>query len=132
MRKGLVTSVVFAVVLVSLALPTGAQAAEDVIARGSFAGASGHATSGSVSIVRTEAGAMVVLEQDFNFDGAPDPKVGFGRDGAYDARTQLGPLSANSGRQSYPIPASVDLTKYNEIYIWCKKYAVPLGVAKLQ
>lgn len=129
MRTGMVALVVFAAVMVSLA---GAQAAGDVIASGAFAGASGHATSGGVSVVRTDAGAAVVLQQDFSLDGAPDPKVGFGRDGVYDTKAQLAPLGANKGRQTYPVPASVDPEKYNEVYIWCEKFSVPLGVAKLQ
>ena len=132
MRMCVVSSIVVAATLAGSVLLTGAQAAEDVIATGTFAGASGHATSGGVSVVRTDAGAMVVFEQDFNHDGAPDPKVGFGRDGAYDAAAQLAPLGANTGGQSYPVPASVDPEKYNEVYIWCETYNVPLGVAKLK
>ncbi len=131
MRMGVMVSVVFAAILASLPLMTGAQAASHALATGTFVGASGHATSGGVSIVQTDAGKMVVLEDDFSFDGAPDPKVGFGRDGVYDPASQLAPLDANKGRQTYSIPASVDLAKYNEVYIWCEKFNVPLGVAKL-
>jgi hypothetical protein len=129
MRPGLMVLLVFAAVTAGSA---GAQAAEDVLASGTFAGASGHKTSGGVAVVRTDAGAMVVLQQDFSLDGAPDPKVGFGRDGAYDKKAQLAPLSANKGHQTYQLPASVDPANYNEVYIWCEQYSVPLGVAKLQ
>ena len=129
MYTRVMASVVFAVVLASWGL---AQAADHVVASGTFAGASGHTTSGGVSVVRTDAGATVVLEQDFSLDSAPDPKVGFGRDGAYDTKAQLAPLGANKGQQTYPIPDSVDPEKYNEVYIWCEKYSVPLGVAKLK
>jgi len=129
MHMRVMVSVVFAVAMASGGL---AHAADDVVASGTFAGASGHKTSGGVSVVRTDAGTTVVLEQDFSLDSAPDPKVGFGRDGVYDTKAQLAPLGANTGQQSYPIPASVDPEKYNEVYIWCEKYAVPLGVAKLQ
>jgi len=132
MRRCAVALVALAATMVSLALLPGAQAAEDVIGRGTFTGASGHKTSGSVSLVRTDAGTKVVLEQDFSLDGAPDPRVGLGHDGAYDAKTQLAPLGANKGRQTYPIPTSVDPAAYNEVYIWCEKYSVPLGVAKLK
>ena len=132
MRMGVMVSIVFAAVLASLGMATGTQAAGHALATGTFVGASGHATSGSVSIVLNDAGTMVVLEQDFKFDGAPDPKVGFGRDGTYDKTSQLAPLSANEGRQTYSVPASIDLAKYNEVYIWCEKFSVPLGVAKLQ
>ena len=53
--------------------------ADEAIASGKFEGASGHATSGSVSIVKTASGLQVVLGDDFMFDGAPDAKVGFKR-----------------------------------------------------
>jgi Electron transfer DM13 len=132
MRIGAMVAVVFAVVTANLALLAGAQAADHVLATGVFASASGHATSGGVSIVRNDAGTFVVFDKDFNFDGAPDPKVGFGRDGAYDPASQLAPLSANKGPQNYPVPDSIDPTAYNEVYVWCEKYTVPLGVAKLK
>ena len=102
-----------------------------MIASGEFMGASKHVTSGGVTVVQTDAGAVVVLGDDFSLDGAPDPKVGFGKDGVYDSKAQLSHLGSNKGGQSYPIPASVDPSQYNEVYIWCEKFSVPLGVAKL-
>lgn len=99
--------------------------------QGSFDGLNGHATSGQVSIVATDDGHAVVLGEDFSHDGAPDPKVGLGSHGEYDPTTQIGPLRANSGSQSYPVPAAVDVTAYNEVYIWCEKFSVGLGVARL-
>lgn len=105
--------------------------ADEVITTGTFAGASNHATTGSVSIVKTADGLNVVLGADFSFDGAPDPKVGFGTSGKYDGASQLSDLQADSGEQTYPIPESVTVGDYDEIYIWCKKYNVPLGVAKI-
>ena len=73
-----------------------------------------------------------MLGKDFSFDGAPDPKVGFGKDGVYDIKSQLAHLKANAGQQEYSIPDSVNLADYNEIYIWCEQYSVPLGVAKVK
>ncbi|MCK0168429.1 DM13 domain-containing protein [Jannaschia sp. S6380] len=93
---------------------------------GSFAGASNHVTTGTAEI----AGNQVNLLADFTFDGAPDPKVALGRDG-YDPRTLMGPLQSNSGASSYAVPAGVDASQYNEVWIWCEKFNVPLGVAKL-
>lgn len=105
--------------------------AEDIIASGTFTGASSHVTTGSVSVVKTADGMSVVLGSDFSLDGAPDPKVGFGKSGRYDSKSQLAHLQANSGEQSYPIPASITVSDYDEIYIWCEKFSVPLGVAKI-
>jgi len=106
-------------------------AADETIASGSFTGASGHVTSGGVSVQKTADGVVVVLGEDFSFDGAPDPKLGFGKDG-YVKATQFSHLEANSGRQVYKIPASIDPAQYNEVWVWCERYAVPLGVARLQ
>ena len=106
--------------------------AGDVILRGQFEGRNNHETSGMATVERSAGGATVVLGEDFSFDGAPDPKVGFGRDGVYDESAQLHALKSNDGRQEYTVPSSVDPTRYNELYIWCQCYSVPLGVAKLE
>ncbi len=118
--------------VLAVAAPSAALAGGNVIASGQFTGKSNHATTGGVTIAKTDAGLVVILEDSFSFDGAPDPKVGFGNSGSYDSAAQLSHLNANSGRQVYQIPASVDPTSYNEIYIWCEQYSVPLGVAKLK
>lgn len=109
--------------------PTSALA-DETIAKGSFVGQSGHVTAGGVSVRKGAGGTVVVLAPDFSFDGAPDPKLGFGKNG-YDAATQFSALRSNSGEQSYEIPDSVDPQDYNEVWVWCEKYSVPLGVATL-
>lgn len=107
--------------------------ADEIAARGVFKGASNHATSGGVSVVKTvNTQSVVILGSDFSFDGAPDPYVGFGKNGRYDKSAALGKLGNNSGKQVYKIPATIDPSKYNEVYIWCRKFSVPLGVATLK
>ncbi|MGF1474719.1 MAG: DM13 domain-containing protein [Geminicoccaceae bacterium] len=100
-------------------------------ARGSFVGASDHITTGTASVFRTDAGWVVALGPDFSLDGAPDPKVGFG-DGEFVEGTLLGPLNSLTGQQVYTVPASLDVGDYNQIYIWCEQFSVPLGVADLE
>ena len=98
----------------------------------SFTGASDHITTGGVTIVKTaNGGAVVILDSDFSLDGAPDPRVGFGADGVYASESDLGPLTSKTGIQVYIVPPSVDVDDFNEVYIWCRKFAVPLGVASL-
>ncbi len=65
----------------ALAASVTASAQDQVLASVKFQGQSGHATSGGVSLVKTAKGTLVVLEPDFKFDGAPDPKLGFGKNG---------------------------------------------------
>lgn len=121
--------------VLAIAVPAGiaspALAQNTTLGTGSFVGASGHETSGSVSIVQTAQGTMVVFGADFSFDGAPDPKVGFGHDG-FDEGSLIAPLQSNAGEQIYVVPATLDVSQYNEVYVWCEEFSVPLGVARLQ
>ena len=93
---------------------------------GAFAGASGHAASGRVEVVGDE----VVLMEDFAFDGAPDPVVAMGR-GGHDPATVMGPLRANAGRQGYALPEGLRGGDYDEVWIWCERFDVPLALARL-
>ncbi len=114
-----------------LTAPVAASAQDHVLASGAFRGKSGHAASGGVNVVKTETGVRVVLARDFKFDGAPDPKLGFGKNG-YVKATQFSVLKSNSGEQTYDIPAALDPADYTEVWVWCEQYAVPLGVATLE
>jgi len=111
--------------------PVAASAGDEVLASGAFTGKSGYAASGGVSVVKTETGVRVVLGRDFKFDGAPDPKLGFGKDG-YVKATQFSVLKSNDGAQTYDIPTTLDPADYNEVWVWCEQYSVPLGVANLE
>ena len=127
-RRALLVAVAF------LAMGTAvlAQAESTVAASGSFSGKSDHVTTGGVTILETGSGYVVVLEADFSLDGAPDPKIGFGNDGNFASKTLFTPLENDKGLQAYEVPKSVDPMQFNEIYIWCEKFSVPLGVAALK
>ncbi len=133
MRQGLFAKAVLVLVLgtVFIVAPQTAWGDEQVLASGKFRGKSGHAASGGVKVVKTADGIRVVLEPDFRFDGAPDPKLGFGKNG-YVKSTQFSALKSNSGEQTYRIPSSIDPAEYGEFWIWCQQYSVPLGVATLK
>ncbi len=124
--------VIAGIAAMSLSAATVANAASSVIAQGTFTGASDHVTTGGISVIKTANGAVLVLEGDFSLDGAPDPKLGFGKNGKYDAKSKIAHLGKIKGLQVYKIPASIDPSKYNELYVWCEKFSVPLGVAKLK
>ena len=104
--------------------------AEEVVASGEFTGASGHITTGSVHVVRAGEGYVVKLGPDFSLDGAPDPKVGFGRDGVFEEGSLVGALKALEGEQDYQAD-DVEIGEINEVYIWCEEFSVPLGVARV-
>ncbi len=98
---------------------------------GEFKGLSNHTTTGRAELVKSGKGGVVELLSDFTFDGAPDPKVALGKDGKYDPATLSGKLTSNTGASSYKLPAGIDPDDYNEVWIWCEKFNVPLGVAEL-
>ena len=112
-----------------IALPTSVAMAGG--GSGSFTGASGHKTSGAVEVVQTADGWEVRLQSDFTFDGAPDPWIGFGAGGKFARATDFYRLRSNSGGQVYKVPADIDPASYDEVYIWCRRYSVPLGVAQI-
>ena len=101
------------------------------VAAGTFSGRSDHITTGQATITGTPGNYTLTLGADFTLDGAPDPIVGFGANGVYNAATKVGPLKAITGEQSYSLPANFDPANVEEVYIWCEKFSVPLGVASL-
>ena len=103
----------------------------EVLNSGTFEGRSNHVTTGGVSIIKTASGFVAVLEQDFSLDGAPAPTLGFGKNGKFDKATEFSELKSNTGLQAYALPANIDPSQYNEFYVWCTDFSVPLGVAKL-
>ena len=100
---------------------------------GNFAGVSGHKTTGTVTVSKSGGKITVTLGESFSFDGAPDPYVALGKGIQPVPGGLLQILKNNTGSQTYSISAkSLDLEQVNSVVIWCKKYAVPLGVAKLE
>ena len=101
------------------------------IASGTFDGRSDHITTGGVSLVKTGSGYALNFAADFSLDGAPDPIVAVGNGETYDAANKLGALTHKTGAQSYALPASFSPANFSEVYVWCEKFNVPLGVATL-
>lgn len=101
-------------------------------ATGTFKGLKGHVTTGTASIIRSGKSWAISLGSDFTFDGAPDPQIAFGNNGKYAKGTNFAKLSKNRGAQVYVVPKNLDVGDYLEVYIWCEKFTVPLGVAKLR
>lgn len=97
---------------------------------GSFTGASKHVTTGHASVFRADGKWFISLASDFFHDGSPDPKIAFGNNG-FRQEAIISPLTSLTGAQVYEIPSTLDVGDYNEIWLWCEKFAVPLGVAPL-
>ena len=129
------TTKALALTLFAAAAATGtsapALAGDKLVVTGEFEGRSDHVTTGGVTIKKSGDGYMIELADDFSLDGAPDPKLGFGKDGKYDHGTTFSELKSKTGSQSYTT-GTFDGKKHDEIYVWCEKFNVPLGVAKLK
>ena len=111
--------------------PVAATQASAAVASGTFDGRSDHITTGKVSLVKTGSGYALNFAADFSLDGAPDPIVAVGNGETYDAANKIGALTHKTGTQSYALPASFSPANFSEVYVWCEKFNVPLGVAKL-
>lgn len=98
---------------------------------GVLQGAGGHKASGHVEIVRSGETVKVVLKDDFTLQDAPAPRLAWGKDG-YKRGTIFATLAKFKGAQEYSVPAGTDLSQYNEFWIWCEKFDVPLASAKLK
>jgi hypothetical protein len=96
------------------------------VASGTFVGMSGHEAAGGLSIYRDNEGYRVNFHKDFFFDGAPDPRLGFGK-GKYLPATEFATLSHTQGAYEYRLPLTAKLEQYSEFWIWCEAYSVPIG-----
>lgn len=130
MTSRLLTPLAIALVTFIATALAPANAAEMMLRGGTFTPAKGEKAGGTVAIVKDGDVTKLVLKDDFMLSATPDAKLGFGKDG-YIKGTIFSKLTKNDGMQEYTLPASVDLSKYNEVWIWCEQFNVPLAMAKL-
>jgi len=114
--------------------PAATEAIKEVVtvSSGTFSGRSDHITLGQVSLEKTGHGYQLRFAADFSLDGAPDPIVAVGNNETYLASNKLGSLKSITGGQIYALPADFTPAQFSEVYVWCKKFSVPLGVATLK
>lgn len=109
------------------------------LARGSFRSLE-HSTTGEAIVTALADGSRTLRLEGFETSNGPDLRVYlsagsndafFGREYGQDF-VQLGELKGNIGNQNYTIPESVDLARYRNAVIWCKRFSVGFGVATLK
>lgn len=98
---------------------------------GQFMGIGNHNAAGKVAVTKDKKGAMMLTMTDMKVDKVPDGRVYLANDLDYAEGVELGKLTKFTGTVTFPIPASVDPAKYNSVVIWCKKFDVGIGQAKL-
>ncbi len=103
-----------------------------VTARGGFVGTPKFQVTGTTEIFRRDGQWFVRLGPNFSESGAPDPKVALGNKsaGGYQAGTILGLIEAN-GESIYALKPGLDIGDYDQVWIWCEKFNVPIGHADL-
>jgi Electron transfer DM13 len=102
-----------------------------------------HETSGTARIVRAVDGSHTLELVGLATSNGPDLRVWLTDQPVRDGRAgwrvfddgkwiELGRLKGNRGDQAYDIPNSVDLSQFNSVSIWCKRFAVSFGAAHLR
>jgi hypothetical protein len=100
---------------------------------GEFQGAGDgiHNASGKATALYLEDGSVVLRFENFRVTNGPDLYVYLATDRGASDYVDLGRLKANSGNQNYEMPAGIDLSKYDNVIIWCKAFSVYFGGAEL-
>lgn len=130
----------------SLAEPRGNDSQDAVyglrtLATGTFVSQE-HDTGGKVRILALPDGSRVLRLEGLDTSNGPDLRVwltdapvkqGIAGWRVFDdgAHISLGKLKGNKGDQNYQLPADVDLAKYSSVSIWCNRFDVSFGAAKL-
>lgn len=121
------------------AAPPAASTEPRVLGRGGFRSLE-HTTTGQAVVIELPDGSRVLRLESFRTSNGPDLRVylsagssdaGFGREYGEDF-VELGELKGNIGDQNYTVPAGVDLSRYRNAVIWCKRFSVGFGVATLE
>ena len=94
----------------------------------------GHEASGSVSLIRSAEGSLVVRFESFDIEGVPDPRVHLvrGIDVQRAGGASLGALKGNRGQiLDYAVPAGTDAGPGWTVLVWCRAFSVPVANATL-
>ena len=99
------------------------------LVKGSFTGHTGHSVQGSALVLNDGTKQRFLRLDGFQSTNGPDLKVYLrADDGSY---VSLGDLKGNVGSQNYEIKPDVDLKKYATVQVWCERFSVLFGDAKL-
>lgn len=105
--------------------------APEVVRQGTFVSLAGHSAKGTVTLVKAGTKYYIRFEDDFEMTNGPDLFVHFGTNDAYAVEARLGALKGNVGGQNYEVPEGIDPMQYDEVWVWCRAFAVPFGKAVL-
>ena len=100
--------------------------------RGTFE-SDAHPTSGEALVLGNGTGQRFLRFENFVTDNGPDLNVYLVNSSTGDVSdyVDLGDLTGNIGDQNYEIRADLDLSVYDEVVIWCVRFGVGFGDARL-
>jgi hypothetical protein len=91
-----------------------------------------HPTMGTATVKTLDDGSRVLRLEDFETSNGPDVVVYLSTGKPYGKDVvDLGSLKGNIGNQNYAIPSGTDLDRYDNVVIWCRRFTVAFGAAKL-
>jgi hypothetical protein len=102
------------------------------VTTGPLKGLAGHFGRGGASVYRLPDGTFFVRLEDIETPRAPAvfvylvPRPG---QTAPDGGIDLGSLKGNQGSQNYMVPAGVDISKYQRVLLWCRRFSTPVAAA---
>ena len=90
-----------------------------------------HNADGTAKILTLVDGSKILRLENFKSTNGPDLHVYLSTDKMASHFIDLGRLKGNIGNQNYQIPVDIDLSKYNNVLIWCKAFSLLFGNAQL-
>jgi hypothetical protein len=90
-----------------------------------------HNVDGIAKILTLVDGSTILRLENFKSTNGPDLHVYLSTDKMASNFMDLGRLKGNIGNQNYEVPVDIDLSKYNNVLIWCKAFSVLFGNAQL-
>lgn len=108
------------------------------LAVGSFESRNRYTVTGTATTYELPDGRRILRLEEFESTNGPDLFVYLtvgdhaDDDATLDAEfVNLGVLRGNVGNQNYDIPDEVDLSRYDSVVIWCRRFTRSFGVADL-
>lgn len=89
----------------------------ETVSTGTFQGIGVHSGKGEAKILKNGDTHFVRLDDNFEVTNGPDLYVYLGRNGQYDPQAEVARLKGNVGGQNHEIPAGIEESRYNEVWI---------------
>lgn len=107
-----------------------APAQAEVIKSGNFIGFDGKKVTGTATIEKKDGQTILTFSKKFKTSFGPSLFVYLGS--GSELGTKLAKLKKRKKAQSYVIPASLDVSSFSKVYIYCDPFNVVFGVASLK